>query len=258
MSTNMALSVSLLVPVRGRFGHLAALRSALERELANSVLDHVIEVVVVEADRRPTLSVQETLPANWKYRFVESEGVFHKTRLLNIGLEISCAQFVVPYDVDLIPAPGVLARHLSLAAKCHDFGVATAYRLMSHMNQILSPEDLADALANATIAPEDQPSALSKYLRLPRKFGILPFFRTDVLEHIGGWDERFVGWGGEDEEVLGRYLAAGFHLLRCPELVYLHQHHAKDSQWSESEYVMRNRSHYDTLQHGADSRGPQR
>lgn len=247
---NSPTSVSMLVPFRARTGHLAALRSALDSELANASSAFTIEVIVVEADRRPTVSIHRDIPPNWNYTFVETEGAFHKTQLLNTGLELSCSEFVVPYDVDLIPAPGVLARHIDIAARSHGFGVVTGYRLMSQMEQIRSRRDFAEAWAGATIAPEDQPTALAKYLRLPRKFGILPFFRSDVLRHIGGWDERFVGWGVEDEEVLGRYLAAGFHLLRCPQLVYLHQHHAKESQWSESDYVNSNRTYYDQLLRG--------
>ena len=105
-------------------------------------------------------------------------------------------------------------------------------------------DHLDQALTVATIAPEDQPSALRKHLLQGEKFGVLPYFQHQRLLHINGWDEAYVGWGAEDQDVIERYLADGRHLLRSPQLVYLHLHHGADPHWREPDIVATNRHYY--------------
>ena len=51
------------------------------------------------------------------------------------------------------------------------------------------------------------------------------FFKRDRLLAINGWDEKFIGWGGEDRDIIERYLIDAQFLARFPEFIYLHLPH---------------------------------
>jgi hypothetical protein len=49
--------------------------------------------------------------------------------------------------------------------------------------------------------------------------------RTEVFQGIGGFDERFEGWGGEDDDVIAR-LAQATKFARFEDEL-LHMHHLR-------------------------------
>ena len=71
------------------------------------------QILFIENDLRPTDTVKEKIEKlGGRYYFLQGEGVFHKTYLLNFALNLVNTQFVVAYDVDLIPYQDSLIRHL--------------------------------------------------------------------------------------------------------------------------------------------------
>lgn len=239
---NNTIKASLLIPYRQREAHL---KTQLHWWLSgqNQELIRFFELLLIDVSETPSESVQQTLQGTpIQYLHCESQGIFHKTRALNLGLKRARGEFVVPYDVDLIPVHDTLQHHLWMAERSPDL-LITGYRLM--FSQVsLDVNQIDAALEQATVAPEDQPTALWKHLVRHEKFGVLPFFQRDQLLNLGGWDEQFVGWGGEDQDMLERYLQAGYYLCRSPHLVYLHLFHPPGTNWAESHIVAQNRQHY--------------
>jgi hypothetical protein len=135
-----------------------------------------------------------------------------------------------------------LTRHYHLATLPGEF-LVTGYRLMSD-SPYLEIHQIPEALERSAIAPEDQPTALRKHLMGGEKFGVMPFFNRQRLLSLQGWDETFIGWGAEDQDLIERYLGTGVSLCRSPHLVYLHLQHGADPQWCEAETVVANRRHY--------------
>lgn len=99
-------------------------------------------------------------------------------------------------------------------------------------------------MAQASLGPEDQPSALRKHLLGGERFGVMPLFWRDRLQTLGGWDEAFVGWGAEDQALIEHYLTPQQALCRCPELIYLHLHHGPAAGWNEPDLTQKNRDYY--------------
>jgi hypothetical protein len=239
---NNSIKASLIITYRQREAHLRTQLSWWQHG-SNHELFQWFEVFLIEVSEAPSGWVQDLLsPMPWFYHHCPCGGVFHKTRALNLGLGMASGEFVVPYDVDLLPTGNSLANHLWIAMRSPDL-LITGYRLMGEQTTVVIAE-IPTALDQSHIAPEDQPSALWKHLVRHEKFGVLPFFRRDRLHEIGGWDEQFVGWGGEDQDVIERYLNAGHHLCRCPELVYLHLFHDSNPDWSDPDIIAQNRQHY--------------
>ncbi len=72
----------------------------------------------------------------------------------------------------------------------------------------------------------------------------MPLFRHDRLLSVDGWDEAFIGWGAEDQDMIERYLSTDQALCRCPELTYLHLRHKPADDWNSTKWTERNRAHY--------------
>jgi hypothetical protein len=236
------MDLTAIVTYRQRPHHLDMLLAWWTRR-ASAALRRCCQVVVVEADEQPTPGLAKRLAAlGMDYQFFENTGVFHKTRALNLGLQWSRGQFVTPWDVDLIPVGQSLNAHLQLAKQSPNL-LVSGYRLMA-ATETLDVDRVETVAKTAAIACEDSPSALRKHLTAGERFGVLPFFAADRLLKIGGWDEGFRGWGAEDQDLLERYLSSGGYLCRCPDLLYLHLAHPRESNWTEEASIARNRQHY--------------
>ncbi len=236
------VQLSLLIPYRQRPTHLQTQVAWWRQQHARGMFQHY-EVILIEVDAEvspATRAAIADLPI--RYLHFPCPGVFHKTKALNLGLAIAQGEWIAPLDVDLIPLGSTLQRHLDIARQAPHL-LVTGYRLMSpHPTVELAA--LPTAIEQSAIAPEDQPTALWKHLTQDEKFGVMPFFHRHRLQAIGGWDETFIGWGAEDQELIERYLAAGMALCRCPELVYLHLFHDREAQWSEPILTQQNRHYY--------------
>lgn len=231
------MKLSLLVTYRQREHHL---KTQLDWwKLSQASIEY--EIIIIEADEFPSVWIaKEIADTNIKYAYLPCKGVFHKTKALNIGLSLASGEFVAPFDVDLIPLAHTLPQQLKIAQLSSHL-LVTGYRVMLNSDAISF-----DAVSSSKIAPEDQPTALWKQLIHRERFGVVPFFQRDRLLEIGGWDEKFVGWGGEDQDIIERYLQDGRFLSRCPELVYLHLPHPPNQHWTETVFTDRNRQHYYT------------
>lgn len=243
------ISLSLVTIYRRRSEHLAVQLAWWKRCLAQFWLSHPHqdppwEWIVVEADDAPTPGLKEHLEHHQaQYCFLPNPGTLHKTKALNLGLHCAQGTYLTPLDVDLIPLGHTLIDHLHLASLSPQM-LVTGYRLMA-TTATVDLDRLDEALATAIIAPEDQPSALRKHLIQGEKFGVLPYFQRQHLLEIHGWDEAYLGWGAEDQDLIERYLAHSHsYLLRSPQLVYLHLHHDADPHWREEAVIAANRRHY--------------
>ena len=234
--------LSLLVTYRQREPHLQTQLRWFQKQVELRLLEN-IEVLLVECDREPSQWIQYAHKnRNFHYLYYSCDGVFPKTKALNFALKYAKGQFITPFDVDLIPWENTLLRHLEMA-QLNPKLLISGYRVMLD-RETLDFTDLTPYIKRAAIAPEDAKTALWKQLFHRERFGVLPFFSRDRLLEIGGWDENFLGWGGEDQDIIERYLADGRYFCRSPELIYLHLFHEKIKQWNETEIIERNRKYY--------------
>jgi hypothetical protein len=227
--------LTLIVPYRDRATHLRTqLRWWATQSLPN------VEVLLIELSAAPSEWIAaELVDSPLRYVHLPCAGPFHKTRALNLGIAIAQGNWIVPFDIDLIPIGQTLRQHWDMARSSPHL-LITGYRLM-HAQASLELSQLEHAVAQSAIAPEDQPTALYKHLTRAERFGVVPFFQRQRLEQIGGWDEQFIGWGGEDQDLIERYHQT---LCRCPDLVYLHLHHNPQPDWNEAQLTDQNRQHY--------------
>lgn len=234
------MQLTLITPYRNRLKHLTNQLTWWEAYSGKQET----EWLVVEVTPEPSFALQQTLQQHQvDYLHLPCAGPFHKTRALNLGLKQAQGTFVAAFDVDLLPWGATLERHCWLAQQS-PYGLITGYRLMS-ATETLNLEALSSSsLEEFTLAPEDQPTALRKQLLKGERFGVMPLFRRDRLLAIQGWDETFVGWGAEDQDLIERYLTPETALCRCLELIYLHLQHGPAVDWNTPILTERNRAYY--------------
>lgn len=77
-------------------------------------------------------------------------------------------------------------------------------------------------------------------------FGGLQLSSIKVIKDLGGYDEKFTTWGGEDGDLMDRYLKAKFHRIGVSEddVLPLHLPHFEDREnilyFNREEYVRNN------------------
>lgn len=227
------MSVSLLIAYRNREHHL--------NELINyfSKIDfhHEIEIIVIEGSEEPTLTMLPLLLPYLKITHVPMVGTFHKSLLLNLGLKEARHEYVIPYDVDLLPLNNAIDRSLKIAKACPEI-LVSGYRLMSDTPFYKGNLDALD------YAPEDSQSAVKKQIVKGERFGVCPIFKRKRLLDIGGWDEKFIGWGAEDQDIIERYCDNNIEMARFTSVAYIHLHHDNAEGWNDANLTQKNRKHY--------------
>ncbi|HBE18817.1 MAG TPA: hypothetical protein DEG17_08980 [Cyanobacteria bacterium UBA11149] len=242
------MKLSLIVTYRQRESHLRTLLSWWKQQ---SVLGNLSEctMILVEADKSPSQWINSEIQyTNIQYAYCHCPEVFHKTKALNLGLTLARGELVAPFDVDLIPIGNTLQQHWQMAMLAPQF-LVTGYRVMVE-KETVNFDELNEVIEQTSIAPEDRATALWKHLIRQERFGVVPFFNQNRLIEIGGWDEGFIGWGGEDQDMIERYLQEGQYLCRSPQLVYLHLAHKPNQQWYEASLIESNRKYYYTKRQG--------
>lgn len=154
-----------------------------------------IEVIIVEQDARPRLTGELPHP-HARRIFTYNASAFNKGWGLNTGFRVATLDCVAFADADVLVPQGL---NEATAACRGGFGVTKPYRAIVD----LSEEETVHA-AEALAAGGSLPSGLAGRNRaddgeLVVLAGGVVVMRRDAVIRLGGFDERFVGWGGEDD-----------------------------------------------------------
>jgi len=165
-------------------------------------LSHIpsIEVVLVEQDCAPRVKAQ-TLPANCKYYFARNRGAFNKAWGLNVGFKQSSGTVIALGDADLITDAATL---MLCYGKCQsEFEAMKPYdRLIDLTREESQP--VLDGACSIAANRNGQPRNREAIREFVCFCGGLFLIRRDDYEELGGFDERFLGWGGEDDAMTAK------------------------------------------------------
>ena len=185
-----------------------------------------VRLLIVEQDTHSRLS--GTLPhPNYQNFFAYNPHGFNRSWGFNVGARMAQTQVMVFTDADLI-VPGQLCPMIDACE--HQCPIAKPYENVRDLSEAES-EALHQGRWNDV--PAGRPDALREKLMIP---GGMFAIRSDAFFHVGGWDERFVGWGGEDNA-----LAIKLERARVPMSVLsgtaLHLYHPRsDAQFDQKLY----------------------
>ncbi len=195
-----------------------------------------LEVIVVEQDAVSRLH-SENLGPNVKRLFVFNDGPFNKSWGLNVAARTASHELLVTGDADMIMPVEALDRALTVCRDHYD-----AVNPYSNLVDLTQPETEAILRGEADLAavrPRPVRDRLAQGEHLCFCGGIC-VFRREVFFALGGMDERFLGWGGEDDAMsanLERYTdriavqrdTPAYHLWHPrPPQRYRHPHYRRN------------------------------
>jgi GT2 family glycosyltransferase len=160
-------------------------------------------------------------------------------RARNQALSRARGRWIVVMDNDAIVSPGWLRRLLRHAQADGRSGcVGPVSDRAAHQQQVpfdgaTDPASLA-RFASAWGAANDR---RARFQNLLTSFCLL--MRREVVEAIGGFDERFSPWGFEDDDFTLRAALAGFRNRVALDVFVRHEHYADPSKSQRHEQLLR-------------------
>jgi hypothetical protein len=199
-----------------------ARRTNLEGVLAWLKLQPLAETIVVEQDVAPTLGDLAPFPS-MHILFVYNPGPFNKSWGFNVGVRASRGSLLAFGDAD------VPCRALPTAVSAARAGgpvvraFSTAIDLDESESEILRSDlsCLGDPSFGAAARDRVQTG------EYPPLSGGLVLYQRPFLALLGGWDERFVGWGGEDNAMDIKIKRAGLRAAMVKESPGFHLAHRR-------------------------------
>jgi len=202
-----APQVSFVIGHRGleRLPHLLmTLRSIAGQEGA------AVEAVVVEQSAAP--EIRDALPDWVRYVHTPSTDDYNRAWTLNAGVEAARGEIVVLHDNDMLVPSRYAAECVARVEDGIDF--LEPKRFIFY----LSEEETQRSFESGQIRTDAATTIVQNAL------GGSIVARRDAYLAIGGFDEAFVGWGGEDNEFWERAEAGG-KALRFGWLPFVHLFH---------------------------------
>lgn len=210
--------ISVLTIVRNRAGHLAQLVEGLRRSTRPPA-----ELVVVDMASDPPVQIADT-------SFPVQVAALATERLplaeaRNLAARHACGDNLLFLDVDCIPMRALIGSM--------DQALVQTDALICADVLYLAPEDARESWDEADLAARgkrhparDFPTHGWRVEPNPGLFWSLAFgIRRTRFEALGGFDEAYLGYGGEDTDFGFRAEAAGLPLLFMGGPGAFHQHH---------------------------------
>ncbi|MFI2645918.1 glycosyltransferase [Streptomyces sp. NPDC018610] len=188
-------------------------------------------VTLVESDAVPRHRAAYASRVD-NYVFHRDAGDFNKAAAVNLGTtqEVDRNPLLCLLDADIVLDRGFLARAVASA------GASWAALPYEDAFCLDSASSAAVADHHRAARPERAPQRLAGYL-IRRPPGGCVLVTHDRFTSVGGFDERFVGWGGEDRDLINRLERAG-GVERQPGKL-LHLMHERPPMREDHETIMR-------------------
>ncbi|MDO6415098.1 glycosyltransferase [Sphingomonas sp. BIUV-7] len=210
--------VSLLTIVKNRAAHLAQLIAGVRRSSFQPD-----EVIVVDMSDEPVTIEAGALPIRLIRH--ETDGL-PLAAARNLAAQSSKGARLVFLDVDCIPLATMIGDVAGLLER-EDSLVCAEVRYLGAGDERVVWDDASLLAAGASHPVRDFPRAGVRTETNPGLFWSLAFgIRRARFEALGGFDERFAGYGAEDTDFGFRAATAGLPLRFLGGAIACHQHHA--------------------------------
>jgi GT2 family glycosyltransferase len=186
------------------------------------------EVVVVRAGgtedpaevatRHPTVDVRTTTVPG-------AQGTIPYSAARNHGAAVARGDVLAFCDADTIPSSGFVAA-MSAALTTHDALATGEVRYLAPGAE--ATDDEAELLRRSQPHPDRDPvpaDGVTLGGRAELVWGLCMVLRRSTFARLGGFDERFTGYAGEDTDLATRADAAGLPVALVGGATVFHQHH---------------------------------
>lgn len=192
--------------------------------LAKSAPD--AEVILLEQDDAPRLEGLLAHPG-CKYLFAYNPGPFNKSWGFNVAFRHARTGLLAFGDADVVLPEAQLQQAVDL---CQNRVVAVnPYRRLIDLSEAETQQLIASQFDWQPERPLEQQNREGIGERVVFCGGLF-FIRRDAFIHLGGWDERFRGWGGEDDAMTYKLERARLPALELDDQPALHLWHPRPQQ----------------------------
>jgi hypothetical protein len=196
--------VLIVIPFQDRTAERHRLRNLLACLLAlrdQSSPRERYQVTVVETDERERWG-EVIRPRADHYLFAAKPGPFNKSWTVNVGVRHSPGrpEAICILDADVLVDRDFVVRNAARFRRPGTGGHLT-YRNMLSLDEAATSRAIRDRVQRGRA--EADPEYFRGFLLL-RPPGCCVWVRSAAYERIGGMDERYEGWGGEDYDFLHR------------------------------------------------------
>jgi hypothetical protein len=181
-------------------------------------------VVVAELDDRP-YHEEEISGLGVTYTFVPGSGPFNKAKALNRGAAVA-REFSRDALLCFLDADICVRGDFTEANSAYLDSQPGMVAHFPFTDAVFLDQDSSDELAGwlRTDGPPVPSPAVNGY-SIRFLTGAALWVKPTVFDEIGGWDERYEGWGGEDSDFYNRLRAAGT-VTHLPGAIF-HLHHER-------------------------------
>ncbi len=226
-------ATSFVIPYRA--GQAPERRINLDTVLAWVRRQGPAEIIVVEQDSAPTLGDLVAVPG-LRVVFTFSVGPFNKSWAMNVGARVSTGSLVVFGDADVV-CPG-LPKAIA--------GARQGIPVVRPFNKVIDLSEDETAMVRADFAHLSDPgfgrggATREDSGEFPPLCGGMVVFQRGIISLVGGWDERFEGWGGEDDAMDHKLSRAGIRPGVLGDVAGFHLHHRRHSALPTRDLTYRN------------------
>jgi predicted glycosyltransferase involved in capsule biosynthesis len=184
----------------------------------------LLEVIVFEQDRVPRLEVAAT-PSHRRVLFGYNPEPFNKSWGFNVAARQTARPTLVFADADVVVDE---ALDQAIAACRHGIDAAKPYRRITDLTRDESRrfrERDRDFVPNRPAESPPDREAQREFVVFAG--GVFVIGREAYLR-LGGFDERFLGWGGEDNAMSIKLERTGMRLAEYGECPALHLWHPRE------------------------------
>ena len=148
-----------------------------------------VDIIVVEQDKHSKIS---HLNLKCRHLFLRTNQPYNKSWSFNYATKMAKSNIVVFADSDLIMNPGEFIESLKMLEQ---------YEMVNPYKSVIDLQPDESSLPLENLFAITRPGrGETDHQKVPICGGIC-IFRKEAINKIGGWNERFVGWGAEDDFV---------------------------------------------------------
>ena len=180
MSTH---SFTYVIGYRHRLDRLSNLRRVLD--WINGFTG--VDVILIEQDTHSKIA---HLNLKARHVFLKTDKPYNRSWAFNVATKMSKSNIVAFSDADIIMEPNQFINSIKLIEK---------YDMISPYTSVLDLQQNESGLPISELLKINRPGRGETDHQKINICGGLCIFRKDAIQRIGGWNELFIGWGGEDD-----------------------------------------------------------
>ena len=175
------------------FTYVIGYRHNLERlQNLRRVLDWIngfagVEVLLIEQDKHSKIS---HLNLKAKHIFTKSNMPYNRSWAFNVAIKNAKSNIIVFGDSDLVMEPNQFIAGLQAIRN---------YEMVSPYHSVLDLTQQESNMPLEQLISINRPGRGETDNQTINISGGIAMFRLDAIKRIGGWNEDFIGWGGEDD-----------------------------------------------------------